>query len=326
VKKTNFDQMKSLAIRLLVAAAMAAALPISRLSLAKDLVLAGLSDDPSAASGSAETPALVAPPQGAFVCPVGVTFTRNLKYGSEERNVLDVATAQTKPDAKRPILVFIAGDDFSSERGSTAPDPLIEKAMCFAASNGLVAANVSYRLAPAATWPAGALDVAAAISWVFENADLFGGNAREIVPIGYGAGAFHLATFLSHREFQDRDDSVAGAVLVSGIYEPTKDADESERAYLGADVSTYAARSAVRGLTEIEEPLVLAWSSADAPRFIVQGERLRKMLCDAGHCPRTAVFDKPSSLASVFDLDGASADLHERLRQLIGQLDARGLP
>jgi hypothetical protein len=38
------------------------------------------------------------------------------------------------------------------------------------------------------------------------------------------------------------------------------------------------------------------------------------------------VLSKPSSPGSIFDLDGASADLHERLRQLIGQIDARGLP
>jgi acetyl esterase/lipase len=318
--------MKSLAIWLLAASATAAALSIPPLSVAKNLVLAGLSDDPSAASGSAETPAPVVQPLDASLCPVGVTFTRGFKYAGDDRNVLDVATTQTELDARRPILVFIAGDDFSSTHDSTAPDPLIEKVMCFAASNGLVAVHISYRLAPVATWPAGALDVAAAISWVFENADLFGGNAQEIIPIGYGAGAFHLATFLSHKEFQNRDDFIAGAALVSGIYEPTKDADESERAYFGVDVSTYGARSAVHGLTEIEEPLVLAWSSADAPRFVVQGEGLRKTLCDAGHCPRTAVLGKPSSLASVFDLDGTSANLHERMRQLIGQLDARGLP
>jgi hypothetical protein len=29
---------------------------------------------------------------------------------------------------------------------------------------------------------------------------------------------------------------------------------------------------------------------------------------------------------SVFNVDGTSANLHERLRHLIGQLDARGLP
>ena len=203
--------------------------------------------------------------------------------------------------------------------------PLVEQAMCFAARNGLVAFNVSYRLAPAAMWPTGAKDVSAAISWVHENADLFGGNKQEIIPIGYGTGAFHLASFLAHKEFQERDDYVAGAVLVSGIYHPT-DVGEGERAYFGTDTSTYDSRSAIPGLTAIEEPILLAWSSADAPTFIAQGEKLRQQLCNAGHCPRTAILTKRGSPASVFDLDGESGNLHDRLRQLIGQIDARGLP
>jgi acetyl esterase/lipase len=327
----NVCRMKGLATCLfnawlLMAQAVAAGLPIPRSSLANDFVLAGLSDDPSAAPEPAGVPTPDGPQQAASHCSAGVTFTRSVKYADDDKNVLDVATAQTAPGARRPILVFIAGSGFSSAQGFSPADAVIDKAMCFAASHGLVAVDVSYRLAPAATWPAGAEDVAAAISWVSENADLFGGNAQEIVAIGYGAGAFHLATLLSHKEFQDRGDNIAGAVLVSGIYEPTEDADQSERAYLGADVSTYRVRSALPGLADVEQPLLLAWSSADAPRFVVQGERLRTMLCDAGHCPRTVVLGQPSSPASVFDLDGTSADLHQRLRQLIGQLDARGLP
>jgi len=38
------------------------------------------------------------------------------------------------------------------------------------------------------------------------------------------------------------------------------------------------------------------------------------------------VLTKRGSPASVFDLDGSSGNLHDRLRQLIGQIDARGLP
>jgi acetyl esterase/lipase len=316
--------MKRLATWLVMASAMAAGLQ-PQFTLANDLVPTEI-DDLTAAPEPAAAPTRDGPQQATSLCSAGVAFTRSVKYADHDGNVLDVATAQTAPGARRPILVFIAGESFSSGQGAIAAAPLIDNAMCFAASHGLVAINVSYRLAPAATWPAAAVDVAAAISWVYENADLFGGNAQEIVPIGYGAGAFHLATVLSHREFQVRDDSIAGAVLVSGIYQPTKDADQSERAYLGVDVGTYGVRSAIPGLADIAQPLLLAWSSADAPRFIVQGERLKKMLCDAGHCPRTVVLGKPSSLASVFDLDGSSADLHQRLRQLIGQLDARGLP
>jgi acetyl esterase/lipase len=241
-------------------------------------------------------------------------------------NILDVASGQTKPGGKRPVLVFVAGDSFAGGGDAPTVKPLVEQAMCFAARNNLVAFDVSYRLAPAATWPTGAKDVSAAISWVHENADLFGGNKQEIIPIGYGTGAFHLASFLAHKEFQERDDYVAGAVLVSGIYHPTADVGEGERAYFGTDTSTYDSRSAIPGLTAIEEPILLAWSSADAPTFIAQGEKLKQQLCNAGHCPRTAILTKRGSPASVFDLDGESGNLHDRLRQLIGQIDARGLP
>jgi len=297
-----------------------------------NLIKVGLDDDPRAAPAPVAAPA-PAPAGSADSAAIsdpasctGVTFTRSLKYGGDTMNILDVASGQTKPGGKRPVLVFVAGDSFAGGGDAPTVKPLVEQAMCFAARNNLVAFNVSYRLAPAATWPTGAKDVSAAISWVHENADLFGGNKQEIIPIGYGTGAFHLASFLAHKEFQERDDYVAGAVLVSGIYHPTADVGEGERAYFGTDTSTYDSRSAIPGLTAIEEPILLAWSSADAPTFIAQGEKLRQQLCNAGHCPRTAILTKRGSPASVFDLDGESGNLHDRLRQLIGQIDARGLP
>jgi len=297
--------LKCLAISLLMAiAAVAGRSPIGR-----DVIPVGLTDN-AAAQASCDS----------------VTFTRSVKYGSDSLNVLDVATGQTKSGNRRPVLVFVAGDSFAGETNTAPSSSLVDRAMCFAARNGLVAVSMSYRLAPAATWPSGSKDVAAALSWVYENADLFGGNAQEIITIGYGTGAYHVASFLAHKEFQEKDDYIAGAVLVSGIYQPTADAGEAARAYFGTDTASYDSRSAVKGLTQVEEPILLAWSSADPPYFIAQGEKLKDVLCAAGHCPRTSVLKNPSSLGSIFDLDGASADLHERLRQLIGQIDARGLP
>lgn len=312
----------------LIMTAAAIALPGSRPSLERDPIPIGLTDDPATRASPVATPAPTigaASGNTADSSCAGVTFTRGLKYGGDAMNVLDVTSAQTS-GAKRPVLVFVAGDSFAGGGEAPALKPLVERAMCFAAQNGLVAINVSYRLAPAATWPAGAKDVSAAISWVHDNADLFGGNPQEIIPIGYGTGAFHLASFLAHKEFQEKDDYVAGAVLVSGVYHPTTDADEGERAYFGADTSTYDSRSAISGLTAIEEPILLAWSSADTPAFIAQGEKLKEQLCKAGHCPRSTVLARRTSPASIFDLDGSSAVLHDRLRQLIGQIDARGLP
>ncbi len=299
------------------------ALPGATSRLHENLIRVGLDDDPRATPVPAGLTNSVSSNEASSCTDVAIT--RGLKYGADTLNVLAVASAQTS-GAKRPVLVFVAGDSFAGGRDAPTVKPLVEQAMCFAARNGLVAFNVSYRLAPAATWPAGAKDVSAAISWVHDNSDLFGGNAQEIIPIGYGTGAFHLASFLAHKEFQERDDYVAGAVLVSGLYHPSADLGEGERAYFGADTSTYDGRSAIPGLTAVEEPILLAWSSVDAPAFIAQGEKLKEQLCKAGHCPRTAVITTRSSPASVFDLDGTSANLHARLRQLIAQIDARGLP
>jgi acetyl esterase/lipase len=256
-----------------------------------------------------------------------VAFTRSIKYGDSDRNVLDVAAADASDGTPRPVLLFVAGDSFSDDGAQADSDgSLLQQAMCFAAQNGMVAVNVSYRLAPTASWPAGAKDVAAATSWVHQSIDLFGGNPQETVLIGYAAGAFHVASFLAHREFQADDSDIAGVVLVSGLYHAGTDASDSERSYLGADASKYNDRSAFPGILEVDVPIVLAWSFADPQALVAQGEKLKEKLCGAGHCPRTALLANRGSPASVFDLDGSSEDLAERTRQLLSQIEARGLP
>jgi acetyl esterase/lipase len=320
--------IKCLAFSLLITLAAGSGWPNAGQRTDGNLITVGLDDDPRTTPAPDATPSPAATQPAAASDPAsctGVTFTHGLKYGDNRLNVVDVATAQS-PGVKRPVVIFIAGEDFAGNDNAATVSPLVEQAMCFAAQNGLVAFNVSYRLAPAATWPAGAKDVAAAISWVHENADLFGGNKGEIVPVGYAVGAFHLASFLAHPEFQESDSYVAGAVLVSGIYRPTPDAGDGEKSYFGTDTSKYDSQGSLPGLTQIDVPLVVAWSHDDVPRFVAQGEKVKAALCNAGHCPRFALLTKRGSPASVFDLDGAGGDLHERLRQLIGQLDARGLP
>ena len=148
----------------------------------------------------------------------------------------------------------------------------------------MVGVAMSYRRAPKYHWPAGAEDVAAAASWIHQNIDLFGGDAREIIAVGYSVGAFHLATFLAHPELQAADSNIAGAVLVSGIYLPADDTDDDARSYFGADGSKYA------------------------------------------DCPRIAQVTDRDTPASVFDLHGAGKSLAERTKQLIDQIEMRGLP
>ena len=257
-----------------------------------------------------------------------VTFSRGLKYGENDLNVLDVASVEARETSRRPVLLFVAGESFVGESG--APDAaasLQDEAMCFAARNGMVGVKMAYRLAPANPWPAGSLDVAAAASWVHQNIDLFGGNPEEIVAIGYSAGAFHVASFLAHPEFQASDSNVAGAVLVSGVYRLSADASATEKSYFGADASKYEDRSAFPGILAIEMPLLLAWSVLDPPRLVAQGEKLKELMCNSpAHCPHTTVLKDRADLAFVFGRNASNGGLAEPTLELVREIEARGLP
>jgi acetyl esterase/lipase len=255
-----------------------------------------------------------------------VSFTRNVKYGDSDQNVLDVAIAGNAPGESRPVLLFVAGQHFTSDGAPPTPDPMEDEAMCLAAHHGMVGVKVNYRLAPANPWPAGARDVSAAISWVHQNADLFKGDAEAIIAVGWSVGAFHLASYLAHPEFQEADNYVAGTVLVSGIYRPDTEIGDGAKSYFGADSSKYDERSAFPGILKIEDPIVLAWSTADPPHLVAQAETLKDRLCHAGHCPRIAVLKDRDSPASIFGLDGTGESLADRTQQLLSQVQARGLP
>ncbi|MCP3394488.1 carboxylesterase family protein [Bradyrhizobium sp. CCGB12] len=286
----------------------------ARLPSPSDLVQVGLTDSDTTAGGTAR------------LCEQ-VTFSRGLRYGETEANVLDVATSATKADTPRPVLVFVTGDSFTGDHA--APElarQIQDQAMCFAARNDMIGVRVSYRLAPAATWPMGATDVAAALSWIHGNIDLFNGDAREIVAVGYGAGAFHVATLLAHPELQADRADVAAVVLVSGIYRAGKDASDSEKAYLGSDAGQYNTRSVFPGILNVDVPIVLAWAADDSAGVVAQGETLKKTLCGAGHCPRSALLRNRDGIASAFGLDGSGDSLAEPTLLLVHQLEARGLP
>lgn len=285
-------------------------------------VRGGLAGDESTPSPAAAAPDTAKPCEQ-------VSFTRNLKYGESDLNVLDVATdgSDTARTSPRPVLLFVAGESFAGDDAAPAADPLQDAAMCFAARNGMVGVKINYRLAPANPWPSGARDVAAATSWVHQNIDLFGGNRGEIVTVGYSVGAFHVASLLAHPEFQDRDSSIAAAVLVSGIYRANADASAAEKAYFGNDSSQYDARSAFPGILNSETPLLLAWSAVDPPRLVAAGEKLKEMLCNSpAHCPHITVLRDRESIASVFDRDPPGGGLAQPTLELVREIEERGLP
>jgi acetyl esterase/lipase len=318
---TRYLAPKDLVLCLLLATITSVSVRGAEAEFRPYLVKAGLVLDSSSTSPAD------AMPDEAKSCE-GVSFSRSLKYRENDQNVLDVASSDSRGAASRPVLLFVAGESFAGENG--IPDftgPLQDVAMCFAARNGMVGVRMAYRLAPDNPWPGGAKDVAAAIAWIHENIDLFGGNSDEIIAVGYSAGASHVASYLAHPEFQLSGPGVAGVVLVSGIYRLGADASDAEKAYFGVDASKYEERSAFPGIVHVEAPILLAWSVLDPPHLIAQGEKLKEFLCNVpAHCPHTKVLDSREGLHSVFSFDISNDSLAGATIELVREIEARGLP
>ena len=172
----------------------------------------------------------------------GVKVERDVKYGPAERNLLDVFVPNTASSA-RPVLIFVHGGGFTTgNKLSPSSTAFYDNIMLWAAKNGFVGVNMTYRLAPASPWPAGAEDIGAAVQWVADNIAARGGDAARIFLIGHSAGASHVAGYVSHPQFYKvKNGGLAGAIMVSGIYDlatwPVGGA--AETAYYGPDTSLY---------------------------------------------------------------------------------------
>ena len=255
-----------------------------------------------------------------------VSFSRGLKYGESDQNVLDVATSG-EPGGRSSAsgAAVRGGRQFAGDNATPDPaSPMQDEAMCFAVRNGMVGVKIKYRLAPANPWPSGAKDVAAATSWVHQNIDLFGGPRRDR---GGRLLRWRISRreLLAHPELQATNSNVAAAVLVSGIYRAGADASPAEKSYFGSDASKYEARSAFPGILDIETPLLLAWSEVDPPRLVAQGEKLKEMLChSATHCPHTAILSGATASPPCSRPMPRSASLAQPTLELVREIETRG--
>ena len=190
----------------------------------------------------------------------GVTMTREHAYGPHPRHRLDVF----RPDGatRAPIVLFVHGGAFL--RGSkSAPEGIYDNVPCWFARNGYLGINVEYRLAPEATFPGGAHDVAAAVQWTKTHAAQFGGDPTRIFLVGHSSGATHIASYVLDPNVPLKPEpELAGIVLISGRLRadalPGNPNANGVRAYFGEDAALYEARSPVTYAGRCKHPVMIA--------------------------------------------------------------------
>lgn len=256
---------------------------------------------------------------------------RDLAYGPDTRQRLDVHRPARRARVPAPVLVFVHGGGFIGGDKHTPGLPFFDNAGGWAVRSGMVGITINYRLAPAHPWPAAAQDVAAALTWVRAQAPDLGGDPDRIVLMGHSAGAAHVAAYLSGQS-GPVTDGLAAAVLLSGIYDLTlarRDASaavqvEQLRAYFGGNDALDATQSALRGLVRSPVPMLFGVAELDPPLFQRQaGVVLDALLRRHGTLPPFAWLAGHNHFSQILTLgadpDGLAALLDRFLHEVLSR-------
>ena len=153
---------------------------------------------------SAATAALVTGP--------ALQVTRDVAYGADPMQAMDI----TRPVGKQnmPALVFIHGGFW--QEGSKDWSGFAAQEM---AAQGWAHIGLGYRLAPAARLRDIVRDIATGLAFLRLHATQYGIDPTRIVVAGHSAGAQLTAAIMAGQAGQAAADSLAGAVLISGVYD-----------------------------------------------------------------------------------------------------------
>jgi acetyl esterase/lipase len=110
----------------------------------------------------------------------------NFKYGSNQKQALDIYTPKDQSRKKLPVIIYAHGGGWrggDKTNVSEKPDFFTRKGYAFV--------SVNYRLYPEARYEEMANDVSDAIKWVYDNANKYHFDETKITLMGHSAGG-HL--------------------------------------------------------------------------------------------------------------------------------------
>ena len=253
----------------------------------------------------------------------GVKVTKDIAYGSDARHRVDIFQAEGKSGV--PVVVYLHGGAYVRGDRNISPE-VYSNITTYFARQGFLAINGTYRLAPAATWPASAEDVGQIVKWVKDNAASYGGDPNRIYLIGHSAGATHVATYAFIKNLQaPTGHGLAGIVLMSGRYHfdphPEDPNLKNFQAYFGSDPSAYPKQSPINYVKDAPRiPVFLVIAEYDNPDLDTQGAMLLSALCQRDRaCPRFLRMEKHNHLSMTFQFNTKDELLGREILEFIAR-------
>lgn len=152
----------------------------------------------------------------------GVTIARDLSFGPNPKDVVDIFTADQGP-ASRPVLIYVPGGAGNKiEMGDKEANAFFDNIARWATENGMVGVMMQrHGLAPDAPpdFYAGAKDVSAMLQWVEANISKYHGNPDRMFIWAHSAGNGPLGIYLGHPElYGPKGVGVQRVIFMSGQF------------------------------------------------------------------------------------------------------------
>jgi triacylglycerol lipase len=252
---------------------------------------------------------------------VNALVSRDIAYGPDSRHRLDVFAPAAGTNL--PVVLFVHGGGYIGGDKGNEGDPFFNNVGAWAVRSGFIGVTMTYRLAPAHVWPAGAQDVDRALGWLSAQVAQYGGDPSRIVLMGHSAGAAHVAGCIArHGCVSGSSTPAAAAILVSGIYAlEVYPEGHDYQVYYGTDRMLDVERSTVAQLARLGIPSLFTICEFDPVPFHRNLSALFAARVQAGgHCP-AVLYQRGHNHVSVMmqigsELDTAGNELAEFIRQL----------
>ncbi|MEO8795099.1 MAG: alpha/beta hydrolase [Daejeonella sp.] len=223
-----------------------------------------------------------------FLTNVATVFSkvkqdRNISYlenSKAEYNQLDIYYPENVSETK-DVMVFIHGGSWNSGKKNTYW--WLGRNM---AGKNVVEVNINYGLSPEFTYEQMATDCAAALKWVKNNIEKYGGNTSRIFVMGHSAGG-HLASLIDNDprffEAQGIENPIHAVILNDGFgldmneYLNHAEQNDQTTSFLrtfSKDPETWTKGSPLNYFENFKRPYLILVGEKTYPAIKIQSKRL----------------------------------------------------
>jgi arylformamidase len=230
-------------------------------------------------------------------------------YGPTPIEALDVYPANR---SNAPVNVFIHGGawrDFVAKNWAFPAEMFVQSGAHYVVPDFAWVQDVGGSLTAMAD------QVRRAVTWVYHNAQRFGGDPNRIYISGHSSGG-HLAGVMLTTDWREvglPSDTLKGGVLMSGLFDLKPVRLSARSNYVAFTDQIEQALSPQRHLDKLTAPLVVGYAALDSPEFQRQSRDFAAAAKGAGKAVQLLVaeaynhLEAPETFGNPYGLFGRAA-------------------